>query len=212
MTHLLPARTPIVNPILWLDLETTGLSHLHDEILSLGVVLTDSNLVEYARAEWTLAVTPEIERAMLAAPQVVWDMHRASGLIQRMNESTHRLSDVVTDLHELLDTWLGGQLAVLGGSSPFFDYEFVRENATSLLRHLDRDGRRMFDVSGLRLLGTMWGVPKFEAPRAHTPLADLDRTLAEFRHYRWELLRLDRVPLPLRYADNVARGSMPPPR
>jgi oligoribonuclease len=210
----LPARTVISNPWLWLDLETTDLDPKTSRILSLGFILTDSNLVEYARAEYVLGMTGSIREALFRAPQIVRDMHEKSGLLARMEESDLSLVDVVADVQRNLDVQLGdSNPANLAGNTVHFDRSFLYEWAPSLLRYFSH---RHLDVSVFKVLANAWGIepfPKSSAEnRKHTPISDLEHSLEEFRHWRWHMLRDSAIPFEIRKADGRPYIDAPPPR
>jgi oligoribonuclease len=172
--------------LLWTDLETTGLDHARDRILSVGLIVTTPQLIEVARFEADVWCHSE---TLLAMPEVVREMHEASGLIGRVR-SAPPLHVVMQAAGEFVE-FHGGALPAeryIAGNSVHFDRNFLQHHAPA---YLTRMSHRMLDVSALRTLARAWvpGAPVFDAPKAHTPLADLERSIAELRHLQRILLR-----------------------
>src|SRR3990167_6008555 len=72
-------------PLIWVDLEMTGLNPEHDRILEIAVIVTDSALNTIVEGPVFAIHQPE----SLLASMDEWNTthHTASGLIQRVRES-----------------------------------------------------------------------------------------------------------------------------
>ena len=119
--------------LLWIDLETTGLSPAEDEILEIGAILTDEQLNPIA--ELDLLVRPTAQgRARLAANPYVQNMHTANGLLNALSNAALAtaapLPGVTIAGRQILDwmTGLGatkGRVAICGSGVAKFDYQFL---------------------------------------------------------------------------------------
>ena len=114
--------------LLWIDLETTGLTPADDEILEIGAILTDDQLNPIA--ELDLLVQPTTYgMARLAAAPYVQKMHTANGLLEALS-AAGPLPEVTVAGRQILDwiTGLGaskGRVAICGSGVAKFDYQFL---------------------------------------------------------------------------------------
>lgn len=175
----------------WVDIETTGLDDRDDAILSLGMIVTTDTFKEVARREWAVGgVSADKYKRM--SPEVR-KMHEASGLLA-WAEQYADLAPGLGDIERDAIAWLQRVLApyevvtqpIMAGNSVHFDSRFLSRQMPALraLMHY-----RLLDVSTLKVLclATVPGAAFWEGARAgakHTPLADLDRSLAELAHWR----------------------------
>lgn len=118
-----------VEGLAWMDLETTGLDPLRDEILEIAVVISDLSINEISRFERIIALTPR-GAARIAAEPYVQKMHEESGLL--FDSQTHRavsLSTAYNDLLEFLRSsgFAPGTLLLSGSGIMTFDMRFMRE-------------------------------------------------------------------------------------
>jgi oligoribonuclease len=180
-----------VTVFIWTDLETTGLNPEADEILAVGLLITDNTFNEIARFERAVHV-PAGWRAMRDMSPYVLDMHTKSGLIERVADSRLSLADVEQQACEFLDQHLGEPAEKItarppmAGNSVHFDRAFLLRHCPELIR---RFNYRLLDVSTLKVLACAT-VPGAQAwndsrpPAPHTPIADLEGSIAELAHWR----------------------------
>lgn len=167
---------------IWVDLETTGLDPQTREILSVGCRVTNTNLNTLGEIEVDVSWNGDRYDDMDTAAR---EMHERSGLLNRCAKSLFSLREALTLVRHLILTKAPGKPAdrVLAGSSVHFDARFLREADPSLfsLWHY-----RMLDVSVFRVLADAgWVDPwKGDGEPKHTPLADLDASIAALRFYR----------------------------
>lgn len=112
--------------LLWTDLETTGLDKLTDEILEVGVVLTDMDLNEIARYSAPIKLTPlAIER--IRNDKFVQDMHLGNGLLGDCKHSEKTLRDAELDIIDLLirRQCTPGEVLLAGSGVARFDQDYI---------------------------------------------------------------------------------------
>ena len=186
---------------IWTDLETTGLDPEADEILAVGLLITDDSFKEIARFEMVSHV-PAGWRAMRDMSPYVLNMHTKSGLIERVADSRLELADVEREACAFLDQHLGPAAEKIrdrppmAGNSVHFDRAFLLRHCPELIR---RFNYRLLDVSTLKVLAcaTVPGAQTWNdsrGPAPHTPIADLEGSLAELAHWR-QVLSVIRVPV-----------------
>jgi oligoribonuclease len=174
----------------WLDIESEGLDPRKHAILEVGMIVTDDQLVEQARASWVLHLGAERHEYL---EPVVRDMHRASGLLDECERSVLFPADVE---HQAM-SWLTKQGVPRGevplcGSTIGFDRRFLGERMPRLLSYFHY---RSIDVSTLTELARRWFPEVYaarpgadESKRPHRALADLDASIGVLKHYRRTML------------------------
>jgi oligoribonuclease len=70
--------------LVFLDLKTTGLDEKNDNILEVGVVITDAHLNELADRNWIVDCGPTT-KVLLEANEVTKEMHTKNGLINELS-------------------------------------------------------------------------------------------------------------------------------
>lgn len=179
---------------IWTDLETTGLEPSENKILALGLILTDDSFREIARGEWAVYTMPD-DPEVLAMSDFVRDMHTRNGVLERAFASPLGLGSVEHRACELIDAHVAPTDDIkarpcMAGNSIAFDRAFVSLHMPELAR---RFHYRLLDVSTLKVLAmaTVPGAREWNESHgevAHTPLADLEASIAELQHWR-EVLR-----------------------
>lgn len=175
---------------IWTDFETTGLDPANEEPLALGLVITNNEFREVARREWVIRVD-ETSPALLGMSPYVREMHTKNGLLERLKFGQPR-ANVEEFACSFLDRYLGRpaenikERPAMAGNSVSFDMAFMRWHFPELAR---RFNYRLLDVSTLKLLSmaTVPGAQEWNDSRpeaVHTPLADLEASIAELAHWR----------------------------
>ncbi len=173
-------------PILWLDMEMTGLDPIRCVPLQIAGVITRSDLEEEAAVEVTIW---QPEEELLRMPPVVRDMHAKNGLIEKVRASRRDVADAERAVLELVASRAGPRTAVLAGNSIHQDRRFLTRYFPALEGYLHY---RMIDVSSLKELVRRWygkdaAYSKGEVP--HTALADIRASIDELRYYRRHYFR-----------------------
>lgn len=207
-------------PLLWLDLETTGLDPQKDSILEVFAAIVQNGVV-------VTLLDSRIHRA-IGAPQRVMSpevekMHRLSGLLDVLEKEEAALHDagiqswfssikyaetcIVEGLRDL--EWLRTP-NVLAGFSPHFDLAFIRHHMPRLASMLSH---KVFDVSTLIRAGRMLEKPALPKPSIAQHRAKADtmvaiETAAEFLQWNKSYIRAakDLIAERNREAERVSDG------
>ena len=181
MLQKLPPMNLLDTPLVWLDLEMTGLSAETCVILEIGLMLTGPDLEPVERYE---AVIWQPEEALARMEPVVQRMHTQNGLLSRVRSSTTGLREAERGAVAALARHLPPGRGLLAGNSIHTDRRFLAVHMPMLDRYLHY---RMVDVSSLGVLTRAWYPEAPERERAapqHTAMADLESARAELAHYR----------------------------
>ena len=184
--------------LVWIDCEMTGLDVGADLLIEVAALVTDSELnVLGEGVDVVISATAEQLERM---PEVVRDMHAASGLTEAVLSSTVTLQDaeqqVLASTVTLRDAeeqvlayvkeWVPeARKAPLCGNSIATDRGFLTRDMPELDDWLHY---RMVDVSSVKELARRW-YPRayFNAPQkggGHRALADILESVQELRYYR----------------------------
>jgi len=177
-----------VTHYLWIDLETTGTNERLDDIVEVGFIITDRELVEI-RSGSTVTQISERGWQRLKDTEVVFKMHTENGLIadlERLNEEIPTAGGYGKFIVNLLeDMGVEPHHVMLAGSGvSHFDRRFMREQMPWLEGYLAYPSldvgilRRFWrDVCGLEVSGLDEG-------KTHRGLDDIRCHLEEARWFR----------------------------
>ncbi len=175
-----------------MDLEMTGLDPANDVIVEIATLITDDQLDLVAEGpDLVVAASPEHLARM--APVVV-EMHRQSGLSERIAASTLSLAEAGRQTLAFLREHIPEARTVpLCGNSIGTDRRFLAAQLPEIEQFLHY---RSIDVSTLKELARRWYPDVLAAaPRKatnHRALDDIRESLEELRYYRDRLF----VPVP----------------
>ncbi len=174
----------MIDRLVWMDLEMTGLDAEHDVVLEIAALVTDSQLNPVAPGiDIVVHQPPEALAGMI---EVVHDMHARSGLTDAVLASTTSLADAEATVLALVKEHVPEPRTVpLCGNSIATDRTFLSRHLPSLDEWLHY---RMIDVSSIKELARRW-YPKayYSAPMkagGHRALADILESVDELRYYR----------------------------
>lgn len=177
--------------IVWIDCEMTGLDLLHDALVEVAALVTDSELTVLGEGVDVVIRPPEAALAQMR--DVVREMHTTSGLLGEL-EAGVTLAEAQERVMTYVRQWVPEPgKAPLAGNSIATDRAFLARDMPALDAHLHY---RMIDVSSIKELARRW-YPRayFAAPAkagGHRALADILESIAELRYYREAVF----VPLP----------------
>ncbi|MBA2530246.1 MAG: oligoribonuclease [Euzebyales bacterium] len=176
-------------PLVWLDLEMTGLDAEREHIVEIAVIVTDGELAEMREGP-DLVVTAS-EDVLDAMDPIVVRMHADSGLTEEIRAATLTVTQAEAQVLEFVRRHVPEpRTAPLAGNSIHADRAFLRRHMPSLEAHLHY---RNVDVSTLKELARRWYPQALaEAPvkgGGHRALADIRESIEELRYYRRTLFR-----------------------
>lgn len=176
-------KKELKNPLVWIDLEMTGLDIEHHAVIEVACLITDGDLE-------TVVEGPEIaihhdEEVLDKMNDWSREHHAASGLTQRVRESTIGLQQAEQQLLEFLQAHIPANTAQLAGNSVHVDRMFLVKHMPAFIDYLSF---KIVDVTSVKELARRWCPDAFrKAPRktlAHTAMSDVKESVEELRHYR----------------------------
>ena len=169
--------------LVWIDCEMTGLDIERDALIEIACVVTDGEL-NLLDEGVDLVIKPSAE-ALAGMPEVVREMHTASGLLAELPSGIP-----VAEAGERVLSYVRGHVtepkkAPLCGNSIATDRWFIARDMPELDAYLHY---RMVDVSSIKELARRW-FPRayFASPvkhGGHRALADIKESVQELRYYR----------------------------
>ena len=172
--------------LIWIDLEMTGLDPDSDVIIEMATIVTDSDLN-------TLAEGPVI--AIHHSDEVLarmddWNTrtHGASGLTQRVRESTVSMAEAEAQTIAFLEQWVPKGKSPICGNSICQDRRFLYRHMRQLESYFHY---RNLDVSTLKELAARWAPEvrdSFSKGNPHPALDDIREPIADLPHYREPLI------------------------
>lgn len=183
------AEEPLVQPLVWMDLEMTGLDPDRDVVVEIATVVTDGALERVVEGPDLVIAAPEAALASMAP--VVLTMHTKSGLLEAIRRSRLTVADAERQTLDFVKRYVpDARSAPLAGNSVHADRMFLRRHMPALEAWLHY---RNVDVSTLKELARRWRPEVLEqAPTkegGHRALADIRESIDELRYYRRALLR-----------------------
>jgi oligoribonuclease len=169
--------------LVWIDCEMTGLDIERDALVEIACVVTDGEL-NLLDEGVDLIIKPPAE-ALAGMPDVVRDMHTASGLLAELPSGIP-----VAEAAERVLGYVRGHVTEprkvpLCGNSIATDRWFIARDMPELDAYLHY---RMIDVSSIKELVRRWFPRAYFASPAkhggHRALADIMESVQELRYYR----------------------------
>lgn len=181
----------LAQPLVWVDLEMTGLDPESDVVLEIAVIVTDGKLDELVEGPDLVIAQPD--EALEGMVDVVRQMHEASGLTEAVRASEVSVADAEREVLSFIAEHVPEpRVAPLAGNSVHADRMFLRRYMPEVEAHLHY---RNVDVSTVKELAKRWRPDVVEqAPDkngGHRALADIRESIVELRHYRDALFAAD---------------------
>ena len=173
-------------PLVWVDMEMSGLVPERDRVLEVAVVVTDAELNVIAEAP--VYVVHQPDEVLDAMDSWNKSTHGKSGLVDKVRASTFTEAEVEARLVEFLRPLVPERTAPLCGKTVHQDRRFMARYLPLFEAYLHY---RIVDVSTLKELAKRWrpdvlaGVAK---EGKHEALADIHESIEELRHYRRHFL------------------------
>ena len=169
--------------LVWIDCEMTGLDLVNDALIEVAVLVTDSDLVVLGEGVEVVIRPPA--QALQTMPEVVREMHTASGLLDALPDGVSLAEAQEVVLDHIRVHVPEPRRAPLCGNSVGTDRGFIARDMPALDDYLHY---RIVDVSSVKELARRW-YPRayFSSPKkqgGHRALADIQESIAELRYYR----------------------------
>ena len=167
--------------LIWIDLEMTGLSPEHNQILEIATVVTDHKLNIIAHGPVFAIQTPQ----SVLATMDNWNQthHKASGLYARALQS--RVTAAQAEQHTLhfLKHFVKAQQSPMCGNSICNDRQFLNKHMPSLANFFHY---RQIDVSSFKEMCSRWypDAQKFAKISKHLALNDVFDSIEELKYYK----------------------------
>jgi oligoribonuclease len=169
--------------LVWIDCEMTGLDLARDALIEIACIVTDGQLVPLDKGV-DLVIKPPAE-ALDHMPEVVRDMHTASGLLGELAAGITLAEAQEQVLAYVRQHVREPRKVPLCGNSIATDRTFIARDMPDLDAFLHY---RMVDVSSIKELARRW-YPRayFASPEkhgGHRALADIRESITELQYYR----------------------------
>ena len=172
--------------IVWVDVETSGLDPRVDNLLEVGMLITDDKLEEVART--SLVIRPPAGWRLVYKPEIIamHDAGEGNGLRAECEADGVSYDRGMFTLLSWLDTNLPEwreEPPPMAGNSVHFDRAFLRAKMPLLEEAFHY---RNLDVSTIKIVNRLWhfAEPWEGGRKIHRALPDLEDSVAELRHYR----------------------------
>jgi oligoribonuclease len=174
--------TDNAQPLVWLDLEMTGLNPETDVIIEIATIVTDKDLT--ILAEGPVIAVNQPGAALAAMDDWNQKHHGQSGLIERVKASLIDTAEAERLTLAFLQQWLPPKSSPLCGNSIGQDRRFLYRYMPTLEAYFHY---RNLDVSTIKELAARWA-PKiqkgFNKVSKHQALDDIIESIEELRYYR----------------------------
>ncbi|KAK9750528.1 hypothetical protein RND81_02G203100 [Saponaria officinalis] len=171
-------------PLVWIDLEMTGLNLEVDRIIEIACIITDGNLSK--SAEGPDLVIHQTQECLDRMNEWCQNHHTASGLTNEVLRSTLSEREAEEQVIKFLKRHVGRtHRPLLAGNSVYTDFMFLKKYMPELARMFSHV---LVDVSSIRALCIRW-YPKAlkkapEKEKKHRAMDDIRESVMELKYYR----------------------------
>lgn len=173
-------------PLVWMDLEMSGLDPDRCVILEIATIVTDAELEVIA--EGPDIVVHQDDAVLEAMDEWCTQHHGASGLTAQVRASKVSQAQAEAQTLAFVAAHTTPRGSPLCGNTIWQDRRFLIQHMPQLEAHLHY---RLIDVSTIKELARRW-YPGLEPPRKsdrHRALDDIRESIAELRFYREQIFR-----------------------
>lgn len=175
-------------PLVWIDLEMTGLNIEVDRILEIACIITDGNLTK--TLEGPDLVIHQTKECLDKMGEWCQSHHAASGLTKKVLKSTISEREAEKQVIEFVKRNVGSYTPHLAGNSIYVDLQFLKKympELAALFSHV------LVDVSSIKALCIRW-YPKDQkkAPakeNKHRAMDDIRESIEELRYYKENIFK-----------------------
>ena len=173
-------------PLVWIDLEMTGLDIDTCSIIEIATVVTDGELNIIAEGP-NLAIQCSQEK--LAAMDD-WNTrhHNESGLVERVKASKYSLADAEQATLDFLRQYCPEGKSPLCGNSVWNDRLFLSKEMPELEQFLHY---RLVDVTSVKIVADHWfpELKGYKKKNTHLARNDILESIEELRYYRQHIFK-----------------------
>ncbi|KAM0866070.1 hypothetical protein ACQ4PT_042865 [Festuca glaucescens] len=170
-------------PLVWIDLEMTGLDISKDRILEIACIITDGKLTK--QIEGPNLVINQSKDCLDNMGEWCKTHHASSGLTERVLQSEISERDAEKKVLDFLMRHVGSGTPLIAGNSVYVDLLFLKKympQLAAIFSHV------IVDVSTIMALCIRW-YPKErkQTPRkgkAHRAMDDIKESIAELKYYK----------------------------
>ncbi|KAL7081849.1 hypothetical protein ACP275_14G064200 [Erythranthe tilingii] len=178
-----PIEAKYKMPLVWIDLEMTGLNVEVDRILEIACVITDGKLTK--SIDGPHLVVHQTKECLDKMGEWCQEHHAASGLTEKVLQSTTSEQEAENKVVEFVKKNVGTYTPLIAGNSIYTDLIFLRKYMPDLAALFSHE---IVDVSSLKALCIRW-FPRDNrrAPRKgnkHRAVDDIHESIAELKYYR----------------------------
>ncbi|XP_052181988.1 oligoribonuclease [Diospyros lotus] len=175
-------------PLVWIDLEMTGLNIEHDRILEIACIITNGSLTKLVEGPDLVIHQPKA--CMDRMGEWCQTHHGESGLTEKVLQSKISEQEAEKQVIEFVKRHVGTYTPLLAGNSIYMDYLFLKKympDLASLFSHV------LVDVSSVKALCLRW-YPKEnrKAPskeNKHRAMDDIKESIAELKYYKENIFK-----------------------
>ena len=171
----------VIDKLVWIDLETTGLILKKDKIIEIAVLVTDTqlNLLDEKGYVGFVNITDE-DIALMS--DIVKEMHTKNDLIETCKKSSFTLEDIDKGAVEYVSNLVQENEAPLCGNNIAFDRSFINYSMPLLADYLHY---RNIDVSTIKQLNQIWRNDIYNKGNStHEAMDDIKESIEELRYYK----------------------------
>ncbi|KAK4764373.1 hypothetical protein SAY87_013811 [Trapa incisa] len=170
-------------PLVWIDLEMTGLNVEVDRILEIACIITDGNLTK--STEGPDLVIHQSQECLDRMGEWCQVHHAESGLTKKVLRSTISEREAEMQVIEFVKKHVGTCTPLLAGNSVYTDFIFLKKympDLASLFSHV------LVDVSSVKALCVRWFPRDHKKAPAkenkHRAMDDIRESIKELKYYK----------------------------
>ncbi|KAG8063997.1 hypothetical protein GUJ93_ZPchr0004g40070 [Zizania palustris] len=175
-------------PLVWIDLEMTGLDIAKDRILEIACIITDGKLTK--RIEGPDLVIRQSKECLEDMNEWCKIHHSASGLKEQVLQSAISENDAEKQVSDFVRRHIGSVTPLIAGNSVYVDLQFLKKympQLAAIFSHV------IVDVSSIKALCMRWfpkevkRVPRKE--KNHRAMDDIRESIRELQFYKENIFK-----------------------
>lgn len=177
-------------PLVWIDLEMSGLEIETDRILEIACIVTDGKLEKIVEGPDIVISQPE--EVLAAMGDWCTEHHAASGLTESVRASTVTEQQAEQEVLQFVRKHTRGNNGqpLLAGNSVYVDLKFMKKYMPTLAAEFSHV---LVDVSTIRALCVRWYPREAEKQpskkQQHRSLEDIKESIAELKYLRRSIFK-----------------------